>query len=294
MRRPDFLLIGAQKSGTSWLWNKIDQHPGSDLPATKELHYFGGVENYRAGPEAYYANFAAVNADKLTGEASTSYLYDRVPYWHNASRTIEIDDALPPLPELVAQELPDVRIIAVLRDPVHRAVSAYRHWLKQRHFSPLSGLEKAALEHPKTRIIEYGHYARHLGAWKDVFPADKILVLIFERDVAGDPAAGLKRVYRFLGLDDAFVPPTPERSVHRTWSWTRSAISYYAGPFRQALTSGRLGRLIDQHDLLGRFALRKSDIKFLQSTYLPARQELQSLLGEDLECWDYGEKILHE
>ena len=223
-RKPDFLLIGAQKSGTSWLWDKLDQHPGTDLPPTKEIHYFGGVENFRQGGESYYANFAGLSPEKLTGEASTSYLYDRMPYWHNKSRDIEYDESLPPIPELVAHELPDIRIIAVLRDPVHRAISAYRHWLKQRHFSPLSGLEKAALDHPKTRIIEYGHYARHISAWNDVFPVGQMLILNFERDVVSNPADGLRRVYRFLGLDENFVPPTPKRSVHRTWSWTRSAV----------------------------------------------------------------------
>ena len=292
VRQPDFLLIGAQKSGTTWLWNKLDQHPETDLPHTKELHYFGGVENYNAGSEPYFAHFAGLDPARLTGEASTSYLYDRIPYWHNTSETIEYEDALPTIPELVAQTLPDVRIIAVLRDPVYRAISAYRHWLKLRHFSPLAGLESAALRFPKTRILEYGNYAQHIAAWQAVFPAEQMLFLLFERDVVGEPAAGLKRVYRFLGLDHAYEPPAPERSVHKSWSWTRSAINYYAGPLRKVLTAGRLGQIIDRYDLLGRLALRRSDIEFLRQTYMPARAELQALIGEDLSCWDYGERIL--
>ncbi len=292
IRQPDFLLIGAQKSGTTWLWNQLDQHPETDLPKTKELHYFGGVENYLSGPDGYYAHFEGLDPEKVTGEASTSYLYDRIPYWHNISETIEYDDTLQSIPALIAEMLPDIRIIAVLRDPVYRAISAYRHWLKRRHFSPLGGLESAALRYPKTRILEYGHYAQHIAAWQAVFPADRMLFLVFERDVVGEPAAGLKRVYRFLGLDDSYEPPAPERSVHKSWSWTRSAINYYAGPLRKVLTEGRLGQIIDRYDLLGRFALRRSDIEFLRKTYIPARDELQAMIGEDLSRWDYGERIL--
>ena len=58
------------------------------------------------------------------------------------------------------------------------------------------------------------------------------------------------------------------------------------------MTAGRLGQIIDRYDLLGRFALRRSDIEFLRQTYMPARDELQTLIGEDLSCWDYGERIL--
>ena len=294
IRKPDFLLIGAQKSGTSWLWDKLDQHPGTDLPDLKEIHYFGGVENYFAGPEQYYSHFSDADPVRVTGEASTSYLYDRIPYWHNPSKEIEHHESLPLIPDLVRQELPEVKIIVVLRDPVHRAISAYRHWLRRRHFSPLTGLEYAATRNPKTRIIEYGHYAQHLAAWGNVFPKNQILQLVFERDVVANPESGLRRVYRFLNVDESFRPPEPKKSLHRTWSWTRSAVNYYAGPAGRIITSGRLGHLLDRADILGRFALRKADIEFLRTQYLPSKVEVEELMGQNLDCWDYGREYLDQ
>lgn len=292
IRKPDFLLIGAQKSGTSWLWDKLNQHPGTDLPDLKEIHYFGGVENYLAGPERYYSHFSDTDPTLITGEASTSYLYDRIPYWHNSSQDITYHESLPLIPDLVSQELPEVKIIVVLRDPVYRAISAYRHWLRQEYFPPLTGLKRAATKNPKTRIIEYGFYARYLSAWTKVFSENQILMLVFERDVVANPESGLKRVYRFLNLDEDFNPPAPKRSFHRTWSWTRSAVNYYAGPIGRLLTRGRLGQFLDNTDILGRYALRKSDVQFLRSQYLPSRPELEGLLNRDLDCWDYGNKYL--
>ncbi|MGD9211988.1 MAG: sulfotransferase, partial [Desulfobacteraceae bacterium] len=130
-RKPDFLIIGAQKSGTTWLWRMIDQHPQTALPQKKEIHYFGGSENYRQGKQWYYEHFADIDKSKITGEASTTYLFDFVPFWHNPSDDLLMDNSLPSLPELINNELPDVKIIAILRNPVRRAISAYNHLMRR-------------------------------------------------------------------------------------------------------------------------------------------------------------------
>lgn len=291
-RKPDFLLIGVQKSGTSWLWDKLRQHPGTDLPGTKEIHFFGGSENYRKGIGQYLEHFAACNPKLVTGEASTSYFYDAVPYWFNSGPELLHDEDLDTIPRLVARELPDAKIIVVMRDPVARALSAYRHWMKKGELPPLAGLQKTATEHPKLRIIEYGHYARHLRTWLDVFPREQVLALTFEDDIKGEGAPGLKKVYDFLGLDITFRPPERDRGVHKSWSWTRSAVSYYAGPLAPRINNSKLGAYLDRHDFLGRFALRASDIEFLRDIYLPQKKPLEDLLGRQINSWNYGEDLL--
>lgn len=291
-RRPDFLLIGAQKAGTSWLWQMLDQHPGTSLPATKELHYFGSAELYAKGPETYYRHFSGIPPAKVTGEASTPLFFDRVPYWYNASRQIEYDPALPPLPELVHRDLPEARIIVVLRDPVRRAISAYQHWMRRGDVWPLAGLRRTALRFPKLRILEYGDYGRHLAAWRAVWPQEQMLVLVFEEDVVADPAAGLRRVYEFLGLDPSFEARSPERSVHRSWSWTRSAIAWHAGPLRRLVSRPPLGPWLDRTDFLRRFALSRQDVEFLRARYLPEHAAVEQLAGRSLRVWDYGEALL--
>ena len=292
MRKFDFLLIGAQKSATSWLWDKLDQHPGTDLPAEKEIHYFGGEEIFRRGPEWYYRHFENTNPALLTGEASTSYLYDRVPYWYNGVPAIEYAEDLPTIPELVAAENPEAKIVVVLRDPVHRAVSAYRHYTKKGLESPLIGLRRTAIEHPKMRILEYGFYARYLEAWRKVFPAESIHVMIFEEDVKRNPDAGLRNLYEFLGLDKEFQAEERESKVHKSWSWTRGVVRYYSGPFRRILARGPIGDFLDRSDFLKRFAVRRSDIEYLRECYLPEKEKLEKILGRNLDVWDYGERLL--
>ena len=294
MRKFDFLLIGAQKSGTSWLWDKLDQHPGTDLPDKKEIHYFGGAELYRRGPKWYYSHFENAKLDLVTGEASTSYLYDRIPYWYNDNPQIEYAPGLPTIPELVAAENPDVRIIAVLRDPVDRAISAYRHWMKQGNLSPLVGLRRTAIALPKMRILEYGFYARYLAAWRKTFADDQIQVLIFEEDVKRNPESGLRKIFEFLDLDTEFLPADRDREVHGSWSWTRSAIGYYAGPLRRFVNRGSVGEFLDRYDFLGRFAIRRSDIEYLRDCYLPEKAQLEKIVGRNLDVWEYGECLLNE
>ena len=292
MRKIDFLLIGAQKSGTTWLWDKLDQHPGTDLPASKEIHYYGGVELYRKGPEWYQSHFEDTRQDLLTGEASTSYLFDRIPFWYNESRQIEYAPDLPPIPELVAADHPDAKIIAVLRDPVDRALSAYRHWLKQGNLSPRIGLKRSAIELPKMRILEYGFYARHLSAWLECFSREQFRILIFEEDIRRQPAAGLQQVYEFLGLEPDYSPADSLREVHRSWSFTRSAIGYYAGPLRRYVNRGSLGEFLDRHDFLEPYAVNETDIEFLRASYLPEKSALQDITGRNLDHWEYGAGLL--
>lgn len=98
-RRPDFLIIGATKSGTTSLFHYCCQHPRIAPPRKKELHYY---DRHRFGdwsPGDYRACFPDRPADCLSGEATPNYLF----HAH--------------IPELVAEDFPDVKLIAILRDP---------------------------------------------------------------------------------------------------------------------------------------------------------------------------------
>lgn len=224
--RPNFFIIGAQKSGTTWLWQCLQAHPGTSL-GRKEIHYYGGAEHYRKGPEWYYRHFSSLDSTKLIGEASTSYLYDRAPYFYNAGRRIEHDASLPSIPELILRDHPDARFIAILRDPVRRALSAYRHWMKRQYrtrdaVSPVRGLTYAALERPKFRILEYGYYEQHLAVWQRHVPAERLKILIFEEDILAHPEWAWQEVCAFLNLDPDYVPPLLRKQVHASTSLTRS------------------------------------------------------------------------
>jgi len=290
--QPDFLLVGAQKSGTTWLWRVLDQHSGTDLPRKKEIHFFGGAENYRKGKEWYYNHFEDLDSSKVIGEASTTYLYDNVPFWYNLSNSIEVDCSLPTIPELITNELPNIKILVILRDPVWRAVSAYKHCMrkiKRVRISPRLGLRKTAIRYPKMRILEYGYYARYLKLWKKFVHPEQMLILIFEEDVVKSPEKTVRCVYDFLGMDSDFQPEVLHKPVHKSWSWTRIVMHYYAASFSKRLAISRVVKVFDRFDFLRSRVIKRNDIEFLRSIYLPERQELEAIIGRDLACWDYGE-----
>lgn len=201
---PDFLVIGAQKSGTSALFDYICQHPGVRRPRRKELHYFDFHTG--DGPAWYRAQFpahAAVGRPRpwRTGEASPFYLCH------------------PQVPARAAALLPDVPLIAILRDPVTRAYSHYqqqRSWGNETlEFGPALEAEEGrtaagwqllatggADRDVTTERFSYlarGRYAGQLQRWLAHYPRRQLLVLRAE-DLSARPEAAMARVLAHLGL----------------------------------------------------------------------------------------------
>ena len=136
---PDFLIVGAQKCGTSTLAAHLSQHPRLLPPSTKEVHFFD--QTYGRGLDWYKAHFRRVDAaDRLSRRTGASCLtFEATPYYifH------------PAIAERIAQCLPKAKIIIMLRDPVDRAYSHYQHE-KSRGYEPLSFEE--ALENEPHRL----------------------------------------------------------------------------------------------------------------------------------------------
>lgn len=290
--RPDFFVLGAQKSGTTWLWRNLAHHPGVSL-GRKEIHYFGGVEHYRKGRDWYLRHFEGLDPRKRIGEASTTYLYDRLPFFHNPGHALVHADDLPSIPELVLREAPDARFVAILRDPVARAVSAYKHWMRRQFreqdgVSPRLGLTFAATERRKMRILEYGYYERHLAAWLRHVPRERLRVYLFEEDVVGAPERTFADLCRFLDLDPEVRPPLLRSRVYPTWSVTRSWLRYYADPLTRRALGSRAFGWIDAWDPLAARAITPADIAFLRDVYLPRRRALEEILERPLDAWRYG------
>jgi hypothetical protein len=174
---PDFLIIGAPKAATSWLARNLRQHEGVFLAAS-EIHYFN--RGYAQGLDWYAAHFDEAKSGKRIGEKSATYL------------------ASPEVPERVAQLLPNVRLIAQLRNPIDRAYSDYcmllrRGTVTHRIDNYLDPARAAGL-----RFIADGEYARHLSRWLSFFPREQILIHFYDEirqqpiDVLGDVTAFLQ------------------------------------------------------------------------------------------------------
>lgn len=200
---PALLVIGAQKAGTTSLFNYLVRHPAVLAPFGKEIHYFdlhhaGGVDWYRSRfPYAYRLERGA-----LTLDASPYYLVH------------------PLAPERAAQLLPQARLVALLRNPIDRALSHYHHEVRggretlsfveaiEREPERLAGEEERlrsepgyySYNHHRYSYLHRGRYVEQLRRWTLHYPRSRLLVLQSEW-LFRDPAAASARVFEFLGLE---------------------------------------------------------------------------------------------
>jgi hypothetical protein len=179
----DFIGIGAQKSGTSWAYACLYEHPEICAPI-KEIHFFSRPR-FENGKEWYELHFKKCDVGKKKGEFSTSYLYS------------------PEAPERIHTYYPDAKIIAILRNPITRAYSQYRNAIKAGEVSESMTFEEYQAKEPSALL--QGKYAEQLARYRRYFNEGHMLVLIYE-DIEKDPQAFMKRIYAFLGVDASFVP----------------------------------------------------------------------------------------
>lgn len=178
----DFIGLGAQKSGTSWAYTCLYEHPEVCMPV-KEIHFFSRLR-YSDGIAWYEGQFKNCEAGKLRGEWSTSYLYSK--------------DA----PSRIHEHYPSAKFLAILRNPVDRAYSQYRNAIRAGEipktvtFDEYSAKEKS--------VWEQGLYAEQLSRYLELFPREQVLVLIYE-DIKKDPVAFMRRIHEFLGIKPDFV-----------------------------------------------------------------------------------------
>ena len=253
---PDFVLIGAQKSGTTSLYDFMTQHPCIEHAPSKELYYFTSF--YRLGEPWYRSNFPTRRAKKrflekhgrplLAGEATPYYLFH------------------PLAPARMRGVLPSARIIAILRNPVDRAYSHYQFSVRRGHealpFEEALEEEESRLDGAEGRItrdpgaddhsfkhhsyLSRGVYYRQLSRWFGFYPREQFLFLTSE-ELGARRQEALDRVFGFLGLDGHEIRDVRDRNVGRYGEMspgTRDRLVEYFRPHNRRL-SELLGRGFD-------------------------------------------------
>ena len=282
-QRPTFLVIGAQKCGTTWLAEMLRQHPDVFMPRQKELHYFNRKSNYAKGLEWYEAHFADARRQQAIGEATPNYIWvqeacpDRVP-----SLGIELeryDYANREAPKLVHAVYPDLRLLVVLRNPVARAISAFQHHIRMRRISPRSRILE---EGGKFGILSMGFYTAQLEAWERYFPRNRFLVLIYEEDVQRAPDAALQRAFAHVGVDPTF---TPEKIGTRFNE--RSSDAFMLARYYAPRLSRRLFRALPVLDRIPVPSMNVTTVEReeLIRVFAPEVARLEVHLGRSLACW---------
>ncbi|MDT7688952.1 MAG: hypothetical protein QOE46_1711 [Acidobacteriota bacterium] len=296
MTMPNFIVIGAAKGGTTALHRYLKQHPQIFMSTPKELRFFP-FEHQRpnfCGPgdaedaatmimdiEDYRAHFAAGADYPARGESSPLYLY----YPHTAAR--------------IRHHIPEAKLIAILRQPADRAYSQYlmkkRDGIERLSFAEAFAAEGQRIADGWSHHWHYrqrGFYAAQLKPYFDLFTREQLRVYLYE-DYVADPVGLMQDIFRFLNVDDGFVPDMSVR--HNESKIPRShALQVFLTEPRltknvfKPLLPARLSRRVG--DRFRRLNLTKPPLpkelrRRLTEVYREDINELQEMLGRDLSHW---------
>lgn len=272
-RVPTFLVIGAQRGGTTWLYEMVRQHPEVSVSVPKEINFFYRAEIYARGFSWYLQQFENDSKAITIGEFAPNYLWTEV----DPTELPEFE-LVRNVPAVVHRHLPNVRLVVSLRDPVERAISAWYHHIRARRFSPRERLRDCMNSYGITSI---GHYDVHLSNWFRYFPRERLLVLFYEEDFAGErKAKALKKVFTHIGCNPDFRPDGleqrfNERKGHfdmRTRRWPR-LMRRLARRFVPAAV---------QQSGAWKIGVEPADLEALLEHFAPHNQRLARLLGRPL------------
>ena len=202
-KKPNFIIIGAMKAATTSLYTYIKQHPDIFMTKVKEPMFFNNFNQNTdfkvLGNKSkkvnslldYFSMFGSVKNESAIGEASPVYIYnEKAPY-------------------LIKEHLPDVKIIAILRQPTDRAYSNFLHTKRAdrenvNSFEQAIKIEKERISDnwsPLYHYIQKGFYSVQLKRYYNLFPKENIKVYLFE-DVVKTPKETLKDIFKFLNVDE--------------------------------------------------------------------------------------------
>jgi len=244
-RSLDFLVIGAQKCATSWLYYCLRDHPEIHLPSRKQEDiYLGGDLHRKYGTEWYFRHVGEPDEGQRAGDVSVDYLFD------------------PRSPEAVYEVIPDTKIIAILRHPIARAVSSYYWNLRRGNIEEMdlgNGMrrvlqtrqeaERPDLQYDPTNyyvnILARGLYNVHIRRYLQHFSPDQFLLLPFDL-IKQQGAEILERVYKFVGVDPSFRPSRLNQNRRPTQNSYRSLLLRFERDSPNTPFFGRIANLAHQ------------------------------------------------
>jgi hypothetical protein len=288
MAKPNFLIIGAEKSGTTWLYDRLRRHPDVFMPEVKEIHYFNQLDsnhqprrNYeRHGFEWYEDHFRAREGEAAVGEVTPMYLCDK-----QASKRIRT-------------HLPNVRLVACLRYPTDRA---YSHYWMARGKEHMTRSFREVVQKRTLRFIERGRYGKQLERYLSQFNRSQILVLVHE-ELFADPVQHLNAISSFLGVEDTFyrdqswITDAVNRSstvrstaLHRMIGNTAKWMRDHEG-FRQVLDFLKRTGLTDRIKKVNKAPRDYPDMPYelrceLDQHYAPTVQRVEEVLDREIWTW---------
>lgn len=274
---PTFLLLGAARCATTSLHNYLQEHPDVQLSDIKEINYFSNERFFGKGWPWYTSHFARLRGGAI-GESSTSY-----------TAAVADDDKVP---RRIAEALPGLRFVYLVRDPVERLLSHYRHYQHRgERIAPMAGIASD----PRFEDTRWqGRYHHQLTLFRRHFPADAFLVTTVG-ELNADPAGVMRRVFRHIGADPQRwvadgapkrIHNSGERSTRKT-AFGHKVLSFYTRHLEQRRLPYKLKASVR---LLSEIGARPLD-----QEPLPAedRARLLAFYAEDTQALarDYGTAV---
>jgi hypothetical protein len=287
-RRPNFFIIGAAKSGTSWLHRRLNQHPQIFLSEPKEPFYFIDPEqlrafwlamynnNYWRSEAAYLELFREAGDVPIVGESSTGYTMH--PVFSDVPRKLHAFN-------------PDAKLLYMLREPTGRTISQYWHHVRNHSLKspPMTALQEDPI------FLSTSYYAQQLEEYLQYFAMEQIYVTSLE-EMRENPEQGIRRILAWLGVDATAVPQDLETREHVTpevvqTSRSRTLQRLGQSTFGKALRAWLPAGALELVRPMTHNATRRGDVDlapvrhFLDDLHAPRIAELETLLGRSFPEW---------
>lgn len=303
--KPDFIVIGAQKSASTFVQGCLQDHPDVFLP-DGETPFFESPDYENGSLDALQAIFAG-RTESRQGIKRPNYI------------------GRPEVPARIASDLPDAKLIAVFRNPVDRAVAAYFHQIKYGTVPPLELEEgmRRLLDDPVyqkayprcSEVIEFGYYAKYITLYQQFLQKGALLPILHE-DIISDPLAVVRKCYDFLGVDQSFTPPSlhsrPQKVVYSIprlrFLTLRNRFMHDYSADKTRLQMRNMNplewlavaaiTLVDRAVVSRLYASQKPKISAelrarLQDIYASDITHLELIIGRDLSAWTRKEACRH-
>lgn len=281
VQKIDFLIIGAQKSGTSSLMRFLERNTEYFFVANQECHFWSREAKYNKpdGFAEYLANFSQALPNQIVGEKSPSYLATD----GTAAR--------------IAKHYPKIKIIAILRNPADRAYSAYLHGQRNGALSKSMSFGEAIRNYKELKgvpygdVISQGFYAKNLKSYYEEFTPEQILIIDFA-EMVSNPNKVLKEVLEFLlpaetvqNMDLALVLPNVNvaraSKYPRFVRWVRSR-KYLSTSLKYRISSKTFTKIPDSK-------MELADREYLDELFKESKQDLEQLTGKSFQWSNNGD-----
>lgn len=259
--KPDFVIIGAMKSATTFLQEQLEKQSGIFMSDPKEPNFFSNDEIYSLGLDWYWGLFSKSEEVDIAGEASTHYT--KLPKY-------------PRTAERLKKHLPDTKLIYVMRHPIDRLVSHYIHNWTMGFVERRSSIDEAIASYDN--FVNYSLYSQQLKPWLEVFGKERVLPIFFDRLMA-EPQSELERICSYIGYSK-----TPVWQPNKPSNASRDRVRKL--PMHALIVDSSASRWIRNNFIPKRFrSLLRRQLKFKgrPTLNIQTQARLEQLFDDDLK-----------